>query len=187
MSQLDGIPGRLTQSNGVTLPARKFINFLGNFFLADNPSNKSTDVGILVTAPPLVAVSGLFSTGNQSANKQIVGAFYFVPSKYPVVANYTQKTYFHAILQTTQAGNAANLDLFDYNGITNGGVPRAIPSAALSDSSGNIVHTSIELPALEALAGLTQPGVILARIWLTTLAAGQDAIVYSSSLEPKYQ
>jgi hypothetical protein len=142
--------------------------------------------GNLVQPPPIELFHGNASTPNGAATKFPFGGTYFDPTRYKFLNGLSAKFVLKALLQTTQTGNAAFLDIYDQNGITNGGTPAALSGSQVSWSSTTTPSVvSVELAPLKSFASLNA-GVLIPRLWLQTPGGGQDAIVYGVWIEPSF-
>jgi hypothetical protein len=114
--------------------------------------------------------SGTASTTQGSSNPQRIGSFYFVPGDYPT----GYKVFFRVLLETTNASNAANIDLGDVYNILGGGAGAEITGSNLSQTALTATESSVELTALEGLP-VGHNVTISIRLWINPTAVGQQA------------
>jgi hypothetical protein len=114
---------------------------------------------------------GLASTQNGPTNPLRIGNVYFKPSDY----NPGFKVFFRVVLETTDPGHQANIDLVDVNNVLGNGAGAEVPGSLLQTT--NTTGTDLEVELNAAGGNLETLGsniMLLARIWLTTTLAGQS-------------
>jgi hypothetical protein len=114
---------------------------------------------------------GLASTQNGPTNPLRIGNVYFKPSDY--ASGY--KVFFRVVLETTDAGHQANIDLVDVNNVLGNGAGAEVPGSLLQTT--NTTGTDLEVELNAAGGNLETVGsniMLLARIWLTTTLVGQS-------------
>ena len=94
-----------------------------------------------------------------AASPQVIGAVYFNSALYGAAA----KVFFQAICSVPTGGGTCFIDLWDYNGITNGGIPQEVPGSPLSTASSSFVLLSVEVASLEG--GALPSGILQGRVW----------------------
>ena len=122
----------------------------------------------------LTLVAGNQTTQAGSVAKQIMGRVYFDPTKYN-----PNDVVFRVLLATSDVSEPAFVDLFDEQGITNGGTPIAIPGSQMSTTS---LTSVVKVIDLQALAAATSAGSLAVRMWLNP-ATGGTATLSEAQLE----
>lgn len=112
-------------------------------------------------------VDGENSTLYGSTSPLVVGAAYFDANGInPVSGGMTRHVLFKAIIETSDTGHAVNIDVYDVNGITNGGTPTPIAASAISDTSEDPKYVSASLDAV--LGTVTTYGIMECRLWISS-------------------
>ena len=119
--------------------------------------------------------SGVFSTQNDATNKRVVGGIAFDPTDDKWALGSAASVKLRALLATTAVGNVTTLDLYQTSGT---GSPVVI---ATTPTSADIVASLVEVDVTAAF--LANAGVFVARIWLNTNNAVDEASCLGAWLE----
>lgn len=155
--------------------------------LGSAPASPQTPASVVATSysgrqgglsqlnPRLLSLfSGAASTTAGALAKQTMGRVYFDPTKYN-----PNDVIFRVVLATSDAAEPAFVDLYDEQGITNGGVPTVVAGSQMSTAS--VQATELEID-LQAIARATSPGIFSVRMWLNP-ATGGTATLNEAQLE----
>jgi len=129
-----------------------------------------------------VIADGENSTFTGPITPLVIGAAYFDPeSVVPSSSGLTRNVKFKAIIETTSAAHAVSVDVYDLNGITNGGVPIVIAASALSSASLTPVYVEVSLTA--DLGLVASAGILECRLWVSSPDSTNVATCKMAKLE----
>lgn len=111
---------------------------------------------------PLAA--GSFSAAVDDASPFIVGT---VPLRPITLAPGATEVMFRAVIETSSVSNAVYVDLYDYEGITNGGVPTVVAGSELSSTS--LGPDLVEVDLTDELLNVATEGLLQLRMWMDPL------------------
>lgn len=104
----------------------------------------------------------------------VVGRAVFDPALFPETGK-TRRVFFRAVVQSAAEGKAARVKLYDYHGITSGGIsPADVTGSAMSTSSLDPIELVADLTP--ALGTVSTAGVLELQAW-----ADQDGCAVVSS------
>lgn len=150
------------QEEGSTVGTRAKVNFVGSGVTAvDNPGQNRVDVTIAGARVLYPFVNSTRSSFAIPANPEIIGAVYYDPQT--IIAG-TRSVTFQAILECSQGGLTATIDLYDFSGII--AAPAIVASSTLTTSAISPTLLTVSVPAL---ATTSSSGILEARLRISTL------------------
>jgi hypothetical protein len=132
----------------------------------------SVDYSLCIHTYPLLA--GIGHTDLLAGSELVIGSVKFDPnSLVPVAGGRTRVVKFKVLVETTNAANTVNVQLYDKDGII--GAPSLITSSAIlakTDTSSAYYEVTVT-----ELATVTTAGIIECRLWMG--AAGTERVICS--------
>lgn len=107
-----------------------------------------------------------YSTNVGTATPEVIGSIYFNPTTFvPTSEGFTRLITFEVLLESSSVSATATIDLYDYNGITNSGVPIVLGSSTLTTTNLATTRLTATIPSL---ATTTTNGIIEVRLATTS-------------------